>query len=113
MEVTITLTDEQVAVIAGRVAALLAAPGDGAPAVGALTVAEAARRAGVSERTIRRAVAAGALDAIRLEGVRSVRIPAAAVESWAAPAAGGGGAPRPRRRKAAAGRRVLRDALDG
>lgn len=44
---------------------------------GAMTVNEAARRLGVSPRTVQRQVAAGRLPAIRLG--RSVRIPADAV----------------------------------
>jgi excisionase family DNA binding protein len=46
---------------------------------GAMTVAEAARRLGVSPRTVQRQVAAGKLPAIRLG--RSVRIPSDAVLS--------------------------------
>lgn len=113
LRLTVELSPAQLEAVAARVAEMLAeaagaAGADGVRDGGALTVAEAARRAGVSERTIRRAVADGRLPAVRLPGVRSVRVPAAEVEAWAAPAAAGpaaAGGGRP------AGRRVLGDAL--
>lgn len=116
MDVTITLTEAQLDAIAERVAARMEASGAsrGTPAPAeALTVAEAAAWAGVSERTIRRAVAEGRLAALR-PGGRAVRISADALEAWASPPARLESSPAARRRaRPRGGRRVLRDALDG
>ena len=48
----------------------------------------AAAYAGVSTRSIRRAVESGDLAAVRPRGLRVLRIPAAALDAWLLPASG-------------------------
>jgi excisionase family DNA binding protein len=78
VSISITLADEQLEAITVRVAEILAAQAPASPAPpAALTVAEAAKRMRVSEKTIRRAISDGRLPAHRIG--RAVRIDAAEV----------------------------------
>lgn len=47
-----------------------------------LTVAVVCRHTGFTERTIRAAIAKGRLRIVRPGGLRSVRVPASALEEW-------------------------------
>jgi len=76
VKVLLDLTDEQVDAIADRVADRIRKES----ASDVLTVGQAARRAQVSTETVRRWVRAGILP--RLPGLRSIRIPARALEDY-------------------------------
>lgn len=74
MKVTIELSPEQIDEIAGAVAAKLGRR----EAPTTLTVAQAAKRLGVTSDTVRRRVKAGIIPRVKCMGV--VRIPALAIE---------------------------------
>jgi excisionase family DNA binding protein len=70
----ITIAEEHLATLAGMIAAAMPTKDDDRP----LTVPEAAKRLGVSVRTIQRRVEAGLIE--RVPGMGRVLIPAAAVQ---------------------------------
>jgi len=74
MNVTLTLTDDQLDAIASRVAAKMAAPVSSRP----LSLAEAARELGVSREHLRLQVHAGKIQ--RVPKISAIRIPFAEIQ---------------------------------